>query len=139
MPVALVVDDTPANRDFLERLLAQANFDVHGASTYAEAVKIVNGLEALELAVVDIQLPDSNGLQLTAELRKKYPDAYLVVATMYDERSVIERVFRRGGNVYLVKPHGFMELYKRLTTTPLETLRQNDEHIVIDQYGPRKL
>lgn len=139
MPVALVVDDTPANRDFLERLLAQANFDVHGASTYAEAVKIVNGLETLELAVVDIQLPDSNGLQLTAELRKKYPDAYLVVATMYDERSVIERVFRRGGNVYLVKPHGFMELYKRLTTTPLETLRQNDEHIVIDQYGPRKL
>lgn len=139
MPVALVVDDTPANRDFLERLLAQANFDVQGASTYTEAVKIVDGLETLDLAVVDIQLPDSNGLQLTAELRKKYPDAYLVVATMYDERSIIERVFRRGGNVYLVKPHGFMELYKRLTTTPLETLRQSDEHIVIDQYGPRKL
>lgn len=134
--VALVVDDTPANLDFLERLLLMANFEIRGASTYKQAMEQIADLDELALAVVDIQLPDSNGLRLTEDLRKKYPDAYLVVATMYDERSLIDRVFNRGGNVYLVKPHGFMELYKRLTTNPIEKLRK-DDHLVIDQYGPR--
>ncbi|MEQ8672088.1 MAG: response regulator [Aggregatilineales bacterium] len=134
--IALVVDDTPANLDFLERLLLMANFDVRGASTYKQAMEQIADIDDLALAVVDIQLPDSNGLRLTEDLRKKYPDSYLVVATMYDERSLVERVFNRGGNVYLVKPHGFMELYKRLTTHDLEKLRK-DDHLMIDQYGPR--
>jgi len=136
--IALVVDDTPANRDFVERLMVQADFEVRGASSFAEAIQQVEGLEQLALALVDIQLPDSNGLQLTQELRRKYPDAYLVVATMYDQRSLVEQVFTIGGNVYLVKPHGFMELFKRLTTSDMETLR-NEGNLIIDQYGPRTI
>ena len=134
--IALVVDDTPANRDFLERLLAQAGFEIRGASSYKQAMEAVTELESLQMAVVDIQLPDASGLRLTEDLRKKFPDAYIVVATMFDERSLIERVFQRGGNVYLVKPHGFIELFKRVTTHDLKELLK-DDHLVIDQYGPR--
>ncbi|MDX1992055.1 MAG: response regulator [bacterium] len=134
--ITLVVDDTFANRDFLERLMVQAGFDVRGASSGREALGLLEDVDDLALALIDMQLPDVNGLQLTYTLRQRYPDAYLIVATMHDERTLMESVFLKGGNVFLVKPHGFMELYKRLTTTDLKELRQGG-FVVIDQYGPR--
>jgi DNA-binding NarL/FixJ family response regulator len=96
----------------------------------------VAGLEDLPLAVIDMQLPDIAGLQLTYDLRKRFPNVYIVVATVHDERSLIDSVFQKGGNCFLVKPHGFMELYKRLTTVTLEKLR-NSGYVIVDQNGPR--
>lgn len=136
--IALVVDDTPANRDFLERLLHQAGFKIHGASSGKAALEITQSLDHLSLAVVDMELPDANGLQLTNEIRQKFPDACIVVATVHDDRLLMESVHNKGGNVFLVKPHGFMELFKRLTMHGAEKMRDND-FLVIDQYGPRNL
>ncbi|TVR24815.1 MAG: response regulator [Anaerolineaceae bacterium] len=133
---ALVVDDTPANRDFLERLLKQARFDIHGASTGKEATEHIERLDKLALAVVDMELPDASGLQITAQIRSRFPKAYIVVATMHDERSLMQEVFRVGGNCFLVKPHGFMDLFRKLTTNSIDQLRDGD-CTVIDQYGPR--
>ncbi len=134
---AIVIDDTPANKDFLERLFTQAGFDVVAAGTGKAALEACENIPNLKLAVVDMQLPDINGLQLTYTLRKCYPDAYIVVATMHDERSLMESVFLKGGNCFLVKPHGFMELFKRLTTTEISELCLGAP-MVIDQYGPRQ-
>ena len=136
--LALVVDDTPANRDFLERLLMTAKFTVRTADSGQAAIKALKDVETLALAVVDMQLPDVNGLQLTVELRERYPNAVIVVATMYDERSLMERSFQKGCNIFLVKPHGFMELFKRLTTINLDEMC-TQTNMVIDQYGPRIL
>ncbi len=133
---ALVVDDTPANRDFLERFLTMAGFGVRSALTGTEALAAFAPNDDVLLAVVDMELPDMNGLQLTTILRQRYPKVYLVVATMHDERSLIDSVWSRGGNAFLVKPHGFMELFKRLTTMDLAALRDG-EFTVFDQYGPR--
>lgn len=134
--IALVVDDTPANRDFLERLLKQARFDVRGAGSGGDALAQMKAVDQLALALIDIQLPDMSGLQLTERLRQRYPNAYLVVATMHDERSLMQSVFEKGGNCFLVKPHGFMDLFQRLTTASLDDLREGDP-LMIDQYGPR--
>ena len=133
---ALVVEDTPANLDFLERLLKQAGFEVTGVTNGADALTFINAQDQLSLAVIDMQLPDMNGLDLTRAIRERFDLAYVVVASMHDERSLMEKVFDRGGNCYLVKPHGFMELYKRLTTLSIAELC-NADHTVIDQYGPR--
>lgn len=133
---ALVVDDTHANRDFLERLLTQAGFAVKGASTGKDALQIVDQSEQLLLAVVDLELPDVSGLEVTRSIRTTHPDAYIVVASMHDQRSLIKSAYDCGGNCYMVKPHGFMELFKRLTTSSIADL-YNAEHMIIDQYGPR--
>jgi two-component system, NarL family, response regulator FusR len=134
--IALVVDDILPNKDFLERLLIQAQFDVRGAASGKEARQHLAKIDRLALAVVDIELPDESGLHLTRKLRQQYPDAYIVVATMHDQRSLMQSVFDSGGNCFLVKPHGFMELFKRVTTIELATLREG-ACTVIDQYGPR--
>lgn len=134
--IALVIDDTAANLDFVERLITAAGFTVKAAANGKAALDHLTSIDTLALALIDMQLPDMNGLQLTAHLRQRFPSAYLVVATMYDERSLMEATFQKGGNAYLVKPHGFMELFKRLTTMDLHHLRESGP-VVIDQYGPR--
>jgi len=133
---ALVCDDTPANLDFLERLLTQAGFAVFGAPNGKTAIDYLRASDDLKLAVIDMELPDTNGLQLTQDIRQHFPDACIVVATVHDDRLLMESVRNKGGNVFLVKPHGFMELFKRLSANRLEKMRDGG-FLVIDQYGPR--
>jgi DNA-binding response OmpR family regulator len=134
--IALVIDDTPANRDFLERLMMMAGFKIVGASSGKAALEQADALQTLTIALIDMELPDVNGLQLTSDLRKRFPDAYLVVATMHDERALMQSVLEKGGNCFLVKPHGFMDLFKRLTTISMDELLKSP-YTVIDHFGPR--
>ena len=133
---ALIVEDTAANRMFFERLLMQAGFEVVGVETGQAALEQADAMDNLHLAVLDMEIPDINGLELTVRLRKQYPDACLIIATMHDERSLMQSAFDKGCDVFLVKPHGFMELFKRLTSEGSEGLRAN-RPLVIDQFGPR--
>src|SRR5690349_14356079 len=134
--LALVVDDVGANREFVVRLLSGAKFKVLSGSTGKAALDLIGLQKDLPMAIIDMKLPDMSGLDLVVELRKKFPKAYLVVASMYDERSTMDKAFAAGCNVYLVKPHGFMELYKRLSQSALAALCA-DPPLIIDQYGPR--
>jgi DNA-binding NarL/FixJ family response regulator len=132
---ALVIDDEPANRDFLERLLQTASFKVVGASSGADGLKAAQALPSLALALVDQQLPDAPGLEIIAKLRALNPEALLVMATVHDDRPLIDRAFASGVDIFLVKPHGFMELYRRLQEADKNIARLR--RLIIDQYGPR--
>ena len=134
---ALVVDDTPANQTFLVRLLTQAGYNVEGAACGQDALDSIYKLDAtLKIAVVDMELPDMSGLQLTMRLRERFPEALIIVATMHDQISWIRSAFDAGANIYLIKPHGFMELFSRLASSSATELCEQG-HLVVDQYGPR--
>lgn len=135
--VALIVEDTEANRIFFERLVTQAGFTVKGATTGSEALGVAAGVDNLALALIDMEMPDISGLDLTHRLRQQFPNICLVVATMHDEYSLIESAFVHGCDVFLVKPHGFIELFKRLTTLGTAGIRKAGP-LVIDQYGPHE-
>jgi len=135
---ALVVDDTIANRDFLGRLLKTANFDVVEAANGQEALDAIYSDRAnVELAVVDMELPDMSGLQLITRLRERNENVLIVTATMHDDLSWIQKSFEAGANIYLVKPHGFMELLQRLMSATIEE-NCTEDRLIIDQYGTRK-
>jgi PleD family two-component response regulator len=68
-------------------------------------------------------------------LRTHHPEAILVMATMHDHRELIDDAFAAGVDIFLVKPHGFMELYRRLIEKPFNPT--NLCRLIIDQYGPR--
>ena len=133
--LALVVDDEPANRDFLMRLLEQAQLEVMGASGGQEALAMASTYENIALLVIDHKLPDMDGVDLIAKLRERYPKACVIMATMLDERALMEQAFANGCNVFLVKPHGFMELFRRLQEFGPDPEHLN--HLVIDQHGFR--
>ena len=137
MKTALIVDDTDANRCFFERLLIQAGFEVKSASDGATAKNYLATLDQIDLAVLDIEISDISGLELTSRLRQRHDETCIVVATMHDERSIMDSAFSKGCDIFLVKPHGFVELFKRLTTLANSNLRTGTP-VVIDQYGLRQ-
>jgi len=131
-PVAVIVDDEPANRDFLVRLITQAQFEAHGAASGQAALELAASFDPPpQLAIVDSQLPDIAGVEVIGELRARYPEMLIIMATMLDDRPLMDKAFARGCNAFLVKPHGFMELFKRLQKG--EPLHQ----LLFDQYGVR--
>lgn len=135
-PVAVVVDDEPANQDFLVRLLQQAQLESYGASSGTEAVKLAEEHARIGLLVIDNKLPDIDGIALIKKLNEMHPEARIIMATMLDERDLITQAFAHGCDVFLVKPHGFMELFKKLRA--LHAGGEDDlKGMIIDQYGLR--
>ena len=133
---AIIIDDEPANRDFLQRLIEQANFTTLGAGTCKQAREHLTSLKQTpSLIIVDQELPDMQGIELLKQLRVSHPQTLLVMATMHDDLPTIRQAFESGCNVYLVKPHGFMELYKRLSAADGDWTTL--DNIIIDRMGVR--
>lgn len=135
--IAIVAEDTTANRIFYERFLTQAGFKVKSVSTGKEAIELIDTSDSIALAVFDMELPDMSGLQLTSYLKQKFPDTYTIIATMHDERSLMQSAFSKGCNLFVVKPHGIVELFQLLTQNQLPALLKRPAQ-VIDQYGLRQ-
>lgn len=135
-PIALVVDDTPANRIFFERLLTVAGFEVISAETGVEALRCLETLDSIAIALIDMEMPQISGLELTLRLRQQSPETCIVVATMHDHRSLMLSAFERGCDIFVVKPHGFMDLLKRIQQEGVNNLRAQ-RPLLVDQFGIR--
>jgi len=133
---ALVVDDEPNNRDFAQKLLEKAGLQVTSVGTGQEALEAARTMPLLTLALIDHELPDTTGLRLITQLRTERPEMMLVMATMHDHRDLIDEAFMAGVDLFLVKPNGFIELYKTLLSGGNNKM-SGHSHWVIDQYGPR--
>ena len=109
----LVVEDDLAIRDFLERALTEAGYQVDAASN-AKAGEAI-ALEGIHTAfIVDLGLPDMDGLDLIARCRAQGISAPVLILSA--RRSVDDRVrgLEQGGDDYLTKPFALAELLARL-------------------------
>ncbi len=109
----LVVEDDKAIREFLNRALTEASYQVDTATTAAEAEALV--LEGVHDAlIVDLGLPDGDGLDLIKRCRSQGCGAPVLILSA--RRSVDERVLglEQGGDDYLTKPFALAELLARL-------------------------
>jgi DNA-binding NarL/FixJ family response regulator len=112
----LAVDDHPIFRKGIAGLLA----DQEDTSLVAEAT---NGSEAIQqfrahrpdITLMDLQMPEMNGLDAIIAIRNEFPDAKIIVLTTYSGDVQVLRALKAGARAYLVKNL----LYKEL----LETIR----------------
>ncbi|MES1944631.1 LuxR family two component transcriptional regulator [Salinisphaera sp. PC39] len=101
---ALVVEDLPASRDWLCRVLAAA-FPGIAVSTAGNLAAARDCLESLapDLALVDLGLPDGDGVDLILAMRRLHPRCQCVVTTIYDDDSHLFPALRAGAAGYLLK------------------------------------
>jgi DNA-binding NarL/FixJ family response regulator len=99
-----VVDDHPLMRRGYRSLLeSQPDLRVCGeAGSVQEALAELQGLEP-DLAIVDIALGESSGLDLIRRLHGRRPDLPILVVSMHEEVLYAERAFRAGARGYLTK------------------------------------
>jgi DNA-binding NarL/FixJ family response regulator len=100
----LVVDDHPIVRERLAELIAQEpDLTVCGeAEASREAMKAVEALRP-DLAIVDITLKDTYGIELIKQLKETHPKLPVLVLSMHDESLYGERALRAGAKGYLTK------------------------------------
>jgi two-component system invasion response regulator UvrY len=113
----LVVDDHEIVRRGLTQIL-EGHHGLHvagEASTSAEALEICRN-ERIDVAVVDISLPDRNGLELTKDIRTFSPDTRILVLSMYPEDQFAVRALRDGASGYLTKESAVEELLEAVMT-----------------------
>ena len=99
-----IVDDHPLVREWLTTLIGQqADLTVCGeAATAAEAMQAVAASKP-EVAIVDISLKDSSGIELIKDLKKACPGLVVLVLSMHEESHYAERALRAGARGYLMK------------------------------------
>jgi DNA-binding NarL/FixJ family response regulator len=100
----LLVEDHQLVRQGIKHLLSfKSRFEICGeAETGAAALKIVQD-ERPELALVDINLKATNGIELTREIRLLSPRTQVLVVSMHGENVYAERALRAGAMGYLMK------------------------------------
>ena len=100
----LIVDDHPLFREGLKAIIAlDDNFQVVGeAGNGREGLKMCEELRPA-LVLVDLSLPDQNGIELTRKIRKLLPKTRIMVVTMHSKVDYITQAFKAGATGYIVK------------------------------------
>jgi two-component system chemotaxis response regulator CheY len=107
MPKALVVDDSKAIRMILGKTLRDLGFEVREAANGAEALEAISSeTEPFDLALLDWNMPEMNGLELLTRIRQQPELASLVVVLVTTETEValMAAALEAGANEYVMKP-----------------------------------
>ncbi len=106
MGCILVVDDMPVIRSTLINVLSKRE------DLFSPILEAANGEDAVALArihrpdvvLMDIKMPQLNGLQATAVIRQEIPNAKILILSAYDEFSYVQKALKFGARDYLLKP-----------------------------------
>lgn len=108
----LIVDDEPQIRRFLRASLTAHEYVVVEADTAANAIRILT-VEKPELVILDLGLPDMDGLEVISRVREWSQVPILVLSIRADESDKIEAL-DRGADDYITKPFSMGELMARM-------------------------
>ena len=111
-PLVLVVEDEPQLRRYLRTTLTANGYRMEEALGGEEALRLAAALRP-DLVLLDLGLPDLDGLEVTQRLREWSPVPIIVVSARGQEEDKI-RALDRGADDYLTKPFGSGELLARI-------------------------
>ena len=102
-PQILMVDDEPGIRSRFSQYLGQAGFAVHETSCLKEARETIL-TQRFDALLLDLNLPDGNGLDWIPELRENYPELPIIVISGEGDIPKAVEAMRRGADNFLAKP-----------------------------------
>ena len=105
----LVVEDDPNLREAIVDSLMLKGHQVHEVCNGVEAVKVI-AQSALDIILSDINMPQMDGLQLLAQVKKHQPWLPMILMTAYGDVGQAVKAMQLGANDYLMKPFEVQEL-----------------------------
>lgn len=100
-----IVDDHPLVRHGLCQLIdGEPNLSVCGdADSVSASLKSITSSSLPDLAIIDLSLPDGNGLKLVKRLVTRFPELFVLISSMHDEMLFAERALKAGAKGYINK------------------------------------
>ena len=126
----LIVDDEPRMCDSLEVLLSNEGYETQTAYSGQEALRWLSE-DDIDLVLLDIVMPDMNGLEIMDHIKAQQLDALVIVITGHASLDSAIQSLRKGAHDYLRKPFEFDELVKRVENA-VEQRRLKKEYEVIN-------
>jgi len=137
----LIVDDNELNRDMLARRLARKGYEIVLAASAQQLPQRVKE-EAIDLVLLDIEMPEISGLEALKTLRETYSPIELpiIMVTAKDQSDDVVRALDLGANDYVTKPIDFAVALARIGTQlshkrAQEGLRESEERYALAARG----
>lgn len=105
MRKALLADDDFLVRSYLKMLSSweKAGFEITADVRDGEEALEILDKEKVDLVVTDLAMPLLDGIGLIREIRKKYPDTYVIVLSCHDEFEYVKQAMKEGADEYVLK------------------------------------
>ncbi len=126
----LIVEDEAAMRELIQRSLEKERYVVECAANYAEAEEKV-ALYDYDCVLLDIMLPDGNGLQILQLLKEQRKQANVIILSAKDSLDDKIAGLDLGADDYLPKPFHLAELSARIKSVIRRTRRAGEQHIEV--------
>ena len=124
-PNILLVDDDVGIQFGFTKYLSKAGYTVQPVSNLAEARKAVS-TQRFDAVLLDLLLPDGNGIDWITDLRENYPDIAIIIITGVSDIPMAVEAMRKGADNLLTKPVNMSDLEVFLKKSlELEILRKN--------------
>jgi two-component system KDP operon response regulator KdpE len=129
-PTILIVDDEPAIQRFLGVTLSSQGYEIVKAVTGQEALLEVDKCKP-DLVILDLGLPDIDGMEVTRQLRK-WTQVPIIVLSVRDSEKDKIAALDAGADDYLTKPFGTGELLARIRVAWRHQPQSGDEPRLVD-------
>jgi len=131
----LLVEDSPVAASILQEMLRaplSAACEVQACTRLSEALDHL-AAGGFDLVLLDLELPDSDGLDTLRTLRERYPEVAVIVLTSLDEVALAAESTREGAQDYLVKGQANADLLRRMARYAIDSKRLESERAVAER------
>lgn len=122
----LVIDDELEVREGLEALLSSEGYIVKGAGAGEEGLACLEE-QPFDLVLLDVSLPDRNGLELLKEIHRRDPHLSIILITAFGSIDMARAAFKNGAQDYITKPWSNDELLVQVSLA-IEDARLREEN-----------
>lgn len=133
----MIVDDHRMTRDGLRSLIEEESLvQLAGeASNGREALRKLNEV-SVDIVVMDLAMPDMNGIEATRQIRREYPDVQILALSMHADEEHVRHVLEAGASGYVVKDSAFEDLIDAVKTISRGSIYLSPQvaNIVVDEY-----
>jgi DNA-binding NtrC family response regulator len=126
MDSILIIDDEKNVRALLTRVLAEERLDVHAASNAAEGLQIAADVDP-DVILLDLRLPDANGLDVLKTLRTRHPEAAVLMVTAFGQVESAVEAMKGGAADYIEKPFQALDKLRLAVARALQEVKARRE------------
>jgi CheY-like chemotaxis protein len=99
----MIIDDSYTNRIFFKAILEELDIQVIEAHCASQALEVLNSVTP-DIILLDMCMPIMNGIEFLQKFRLRQNKTPVIVVSVLDEQTQIQKALRAGASDYLIKP-----------------------------------